>query len=464
MKMSRFGNWNFYKMCIALAAPVMLQQFLMGLVSLIDNFMVAGLGDVKMASVNVANQVNFIYMVIINTINSAGGIYLAQHNGAKNGSGMRQAFRFKLILSLLVSVIYMYLLLTIPGFFIEIMTNGNSAQADIVEYSGKYMRIIALTLIPMAFSTAIGTSYREIGKTKIPLFISVIATLINTIGNYCLIYGNFGFPRLEEQGAAIATVIARVFEMATYIIYIKLHREDFYVKTRDLFKVKIKMFISMFKKSYMLFLSEASWAFSEMFVTAIYNSKGGAETVAGMASGFTIANVFFLVFAGIHVSTSVIVGGTLGSGDLPLAKQKARWILHGAVIAGVFVALVEMTSIFIVPLVFSNLTEGAINITQGLVFVISCYMPIWAYLNAQFAIAKSGGDALFGVVVDIPVSLFLFAPLALILKKYTNISPVNMYAIAKLTDFIKLILGYFLLKKEKWVVNLTKEFKSDDDK
>ena len=105
-----FGNWDFYKLCISVAVPVMAQQLIMGMVSLIDNFMVAGLGDIKMAAVNVANQLNFIYLVLLYTFYGAGGIYMAQNSGADNQEGMQQAFRFKVILPFIISVIYMILI------------------------------------------------------------------------------------------------------------------------------------------------------------------------------------------------------------------------------------------------------------------------------------------------------------------------------------------------------------------
>lgn len=450
-----FGDLNFYKLCVSIAVPVMAQQLIMGMVSLIDNFMVAELGDIKMAAVNVANQLNFIYMVILNTCYGAGAIYMAQNNGADNKEGMRQAFRFKVILPFIISVIYMILMLINPEIFMRLLTKGNHAQKEILISSSKYMNVIAFTFIPLSISGAIGSSYREIGKPHIPLIISVIATACNTFGNWILIYGNLGAPRLEETGAAIATLIARIIETALFIIYIKLHKEKFYVRTREILKVKINIFLAMLNKSSLIFLSEISWGISEMFMTALYNSRGGAETVAGMASGFTIANIFYLVFQGIFVSTMVIVGGDLGRGELKEAKNKAKWIMNGAIIAGLAVGLIEMSSIFLIPLIFSKLTVDAQAITRNLVILISCYMPVWTYINSQFAVARAGGDTLFGFAVDVPVSLLLFAPIALILAKFTSVGPVAMFGIAKLSDFAKITIAAIMLKKERWIRKLT---------
>ncbi|MDR2485811.1 MAG: MATE family efflux transporter, partial [Treponema sp.] len=67
MSSKYFGPFGFYREALSIALPVMLQQLIMSMVSLIDNFMVAGLGDISMAAVNVGNQINFIYLVAVNT-------------------------------------------------------------------------------------------------------------------------------------------------------------------------------------------------------------------------------------------------------------------------------------------------------------------------------------------------------------------------------------------------------------
>jgi Na+-driven multidrug efflux pump len=241
--MKKIGPWSFYREALQIALPVMMQQLIMSLVSLIDNFMVAGLGDAKMAAVNVANQVNFVYLVVLWTLCGAGGIYLAQFRGANDAEGMKQAYRFKSIMALIISAVYFVILWAIPEKLISLMTMGNSAQAEIVLEGSNYLRLISFTLFPIAISTAIGTAFREIGLPRIPLAISVVSTLINTIGNYILIYGNFGAPRLEITGAAIATIFARLVEVAAFLVYIKLRNIEFYVPFIKLHHIKPKLIV-----------------------------------------------------------------------------------------------------------------------------------------------------------------------------------------------------------------------------
>ncbi|MDR2363498.1 MAG: MATE family efflux transporter [Spirochaetaceae bacterium] len=453
-----FGPLSFYRETLSIALPVMLQQFIMSMVSLIDNFMVAGLGDISMAAVNVANQINFIFIVVINAICGAGGIYLAQFKGAGDAEGMRHAYRFKVIFALSASILYFILCWTIPSAMIVMMTMGNAAQDKIVAIGSNYLRLTSFTLVPLAISAVIGSSFREIGLPKIPLIFSAAATLINTTGNWFLIYGNLGAPRLEVSGAAVATIIARIFELTMLLLYIRQNHTPFYAKLRTLFHTDKHLIRAILSKSAMMFLSEASWISSETIMTALYNGRGGAEVVAGMAAGWTIANIFFLLFGGIWTAAAVVVGGSLGAGKLDEARIKAEWLKSGAVIAGCFASVAGAAlATLLIPLVFTNLTAPARGISLGLVYVILVYLPLWCLLNAQFAISRAGGDTAMGMYADVSVNTLLFVPGAFLLALCTSLEPVVMFTILKVSDIAKYLVARHFFKKERWVRNLTKE-------
>ena len=103
------------------------------------------------------------------------------------------------------------------------------------------------------------------------MYISLVSTLINTIGNYMLIYGNLGAPRLEVAGAAYATVIARCAELIIFVLYAKKVKPLFYVKIKDMLKIKLHLFYEILKKSALIFVADMSWVLSEIVATAVYN-------------------------------------------------------------------------------------------------------------------------------------------------------------------------------------------------
>ena len=326
MQFKRFslGPIHFYRQALRFAVPVMIQTFVQSLISLIDNFMVGGLGDIKMSAVNVTNQFTFLFLVTVGTFAETGGMFMSQFNGAKDSEGMQQVYRFKQIMMLACAVLFTLFSFFFSGSVLGFLVHGNQQAPEIVAEGQRYLHIVLLTFIPIAFSTAITSSLRDIGKVKIIMYSAVFSTLLNTAGNYILIYGNFGAPRLEVIGAAYATLIARCAEVVLLLIYVYLKKPAFYVRIVSLWKVRWTLFMQMFKKLGLVFASDISWVGTETVVAALYNSRGGAEVVAGMAAGWTIANIFFLIFPVNFTCVRIIVGSSLERNQLDEARKQAR--------------------------------------------------------------------------------------------------------------------------------------------
>jgi len=452
-----FGSWEFYKKAIMIGLPVMLQALIQNLVSLVDNFMVAGLGDVKMSGVNISGQILFIFMVFMNAICMAGGIFMTQFFGADDKEGMKQTLCFKGIISGSAIIIYLFVTLVIPRQILSLMVIGNSQADQILDVAVEYIRLMSLVGIPMTISALIASSMREIGQVKQPLVISVIATCINTFFNWVFIYGNLGAPRLEVKGAAYATIIARTVEMVMFIILIFMDKQPFMIDSKTLKHIDFSLFGRIFKKGWLVLFSEMLWVISETITTALYNGKGGADVVSGMASSFAIANLYFVAFGGICTATGVLLGQSLGKGELEEAKKQKNWMLSAAVVFGFFMTIFGLLTVFLVPLVFKNLSHEAQTICKEMVFMMALFMPLWVYVNTQFSVSKAGGDTIMGAVVDGTVTIFIVIPGTFFMALCTPIGPVAMYAAIKCTDIIKIVFAQIWLSKEKWVRNLAVE-------
>ena len=451
-----FANAQFYRSAITVAVPIMMQQLIQSMVSLVDNFMVSGLGDISMSGVNVAGQILFVFMVFVNTICVSGGIFMTQFFGADDREGMKQAFRFKLVMGLIAVVPYFLVCIAFPRQVLSFMLIGNTQSELILDEGVKYIRLMFWMGIPMTVSMCIASSLRDMGQVRFPLVVTVIATLTNTFFNWLLIYGNLGFPRLGVQGAAIATVIARFFEFVIFVVMYAKKKPEFGFRIAEFFRIDGKLFFEILIKGALVLFCEMVWGLSETLTTAIYNGRGGAEVVSGMSSSFAIANLFFVAFGGIYNATGVILGKTLGKGDLEMARQQKTWLLSGSAVFGILMVGVGFTTTLFVPVVFGRLSESALTICRSMVVLMSLFMPAWVYLNAQQAVARAGGDTAMGAYTDAMITIFVMIPLVIILGHFTKISPVMLYLYVKLLDLVKVVVFHVWLKKERWLKNLTK--------
>ena len=454
-KRGLFGPGTFYRSALAIAVPIMLQQLIQSLVSLVDNFMVSGLGDVCMSGVNVAGQVLFVFMVFLNAICMSGGIFMTQFFGAKDRDGMGQAFRFKLAAGMAAFVPYCLVCLVFPRQVLSLMLIGNTQAEAILDEAVQYIRIMFFIGIPMTASVCIASSLRDLGRVRTPLVVTVIATLTNTLFNWLLIYGNLGFPTLGVRGAAWATVIARTLEFVIFIAVYVRAKPDFAVRLADFLKIDGRLFKEILKKSALVLFCEMVWVLSETITTAIYNGRGGADVVSGMVSSFAIANLYFVAFGGVYSATGVLLGKTLGAGDLERARREKTWLLSGSAMFGLAMMGFGFATTLIVPVVFGRLSASAIQICRRMVGTMALFMPVWVYMNTQQAVARSGGDARMGATTDAGLTIFVMLPMVFLLARFTNVGPVALYCGVKLIDVIKLVIFHFWLKRERWLNNLT---------
>ena len=133
---------------------------------------------------------------------------------------MRQTFRYKFWMAVILTIGTILLFLTVGENLISMYLQGEgTAQqiADTLNYGKQYLDIMLLGLPPFMMVQIYSSTLRECGETVLPMKAGVVAICVNLLFNYLLIYGVFFFPRLGVRGAAIATVLSRYVEAAIVI-------------------------------------------------------------------------------------------------------------------------------------------------------------------------------------------------------------------------------------------------------
>jgi Na+-driven multidrug efflux pump len=207
----------------------------------------------------------------------------------------------------------------------------------------------------------------------------------------------------------------------------------------------------------MLLVSEMTWVLAETITTALYNGRGGAEVVSGMAAGFAIANLMFVAFGGVQSAIIVVLGSTLGAGRLDEARKQKTWLLSGTFVMGILMMFMALASTLLVPVVFGRLSSEANEITREVIILIALFMPVWLYLLGQLAVSRAGGDTAMGAVADALITVLVMVPGVIALALFTDTGPIGLYAYVRSVDFIRLIAFHFWLKREAWLKNLTEQ-------
>ena len=215
------GPASFYKTLLALAIPIMIQNGITNFVNMLDNIMVGSLSAPEMTAVAVCNQLFFVFNLCVFGMVSGAGIFGSQFFGKEDFEGLKHTFRFKILSCSLLAALCIFLFLFFGKNMVMLYLTGEGSPEDIaatIEYAKQYISIMVIGFIPVAITQSFSSTLRETGRTRLPMYASLAAVIVNLTFNYLLIYGSLGFPRLGVKGAAIATVLGQIVAMFLAIL------------------------------------------------------------------------------------------------------------------------------------------------------------------------------------------------------------------------------------------------------
>lgn len=452
-----FGDKAFYKMALAVVLPIMLQNGITNFVSLLDNIMVGRVGLEEMTGVSIANQLQFVYNLAIFGIVSGAGIFCAQYFGCKDMKGVRNAFRVKLIFCLILCTIGVTVFALAGDSLMSLYLQGNSDDVDPVrtlESGRAYLNVMMVGMVPFAIVQAYSGTLRETGETMLPMKAGVAAVAVNLGLNSLLIYGLWGFPRMGVVGAALATTISRFVELAIVVIYAHKNTEKhpYMEGLYQEFKVPGTLLFNIFVKGTPLMLNEFLWSLGITTLLQCYSVRG-LSVVAAMNISSTLSNVFNVVYIALGTAISIIVGQLLGAGKMEEAKDTDRKLIVFALLScfGVGILLALVAPLF--PQIYEATDEVRVMATKFILIAAMC-MPIQGFLNACYFTIRSGGKTLITFLFDSFYVWVFSIPLAYVLGHYTLIPIATLYLICQLSDLIKCVIGFILVKRGKWAQNM----------
>ncbi len=460
LRKNLIGDRAFYKMALAIAVPIMIQNGITQFVSMLDNIMVGRVGTEQMTGVSIANTLLFVFNLCIFGAVSGAGIFGAQFFGSGDHRGVRYAFRYKLLLcsALTAAGIAVFLLLDEKLIMLYLKGEGTAEEiAASLGYAKEYLHIMLIGLVPFTLSQCYASTLRENGQTVAPMVAGIVSVLVNLGFNSLLIFGYLGFPKLGSTGAAAATVIARFVELALVMLWTHRHKEKcpFIVGAYRSLRIPGKLAWSITKKTIPLMLNETLWAAGMALLSQCY-SLHGYDVVSATNISNTIANVFNVAFLAMGNAIGIIVGQLLGSGRLKEAVDTDRKLIFFSVFICFFIggAMALVAPLF--PKIY-NTSQNVRDLATQFIRIVALCMPINSLANACYFTLRSGGKTFVTFLFD---SFFVCAftvPLALFLTYVARVPIVPLFLICQLVDIVKCVIGLIMIRRGVWIHNIVKE-------
>ena len=457
-----FGDKAFYKMVLAVAVPIMIQNGITNFVGLLDNIMVGRIGTEQMSGIAIVNQLLMVFNLAIFGAISGAGIFSAQFFGCQDHKGVRHTFRFKMYICAVILLLGILVLFFGGEKLILMYLHGEDntqALEAALHYGKQYLGVMLIGLLPFALEQVYTSTLRECGETMVPMKAGITAVLVNLVLNYLLIFGKFGFPELGVVGAAIATVISRYVQAAMVIVWTHTHVQQmpFIVGAYKEFTIPSQLSSKILVKGTPLMINEIMWSAGMATLMQCYSVRG-LDTVAALNISTTISNLFNVVFIALGSAISIIVGQLLGAGKMEEAKDTDTKLIAFSVFSCVGIGLVLILLAPLFPMLY-NTTNNVKELATWFLRIAAGCMPIAAFMHASYFTLRSGGKTIVTFLFD---SVFLWCvsiPLAYVLSRFTDMPIIPLYLACQLIDILKCILGFVLVKKGVWLQNIVAEGK-----
>ena len=442
---------SLWRRVLLLALPVAVQMLLQSFLGMADVLMVGSLGAEAVAAVGMAAKLHFLMLVTMMGVATACAILVAQYCGAGNqAEGQRT-----LAMALVVGAVFMVpftLAFALGGQWLGLI----NPDAAVVQLAVTFLLITAPVLLLTQLITIYEAALRALGNTTVPLLMGALGVLLNIGLNYVLIFGHFGFPALGVAGAAWGTLISRIVQLAATLLWLYGVKHDFALRAQDFIKAlnwaPLKRFLWF---ALPLLVNHVVWAVGNT-VYHIASGYAGTDALAVMGVMVPIESSFFALFVGLANAAAVLVGQTLGRGDMPGAWQLYRFFNRLTLVLVFSLAGALWLAKPWVLAAFDHVdAQTTLLLEQTIaVFCLGVWVKVLNMLRI-LGILRAGGDTHYCLVVDVIVMWVFGVPIYLAGVFWTDYSFALLYALTFTEDALKWLPIRWRIGRGVWVKNLT---------
>ncbi len=396
-----------YGEVLRIAAPSVAEMVLMSLIGSMDTMMIGILGKTAISAVGLPTQPRMIFLCVFFALNVGVTAIVARRKGEGRQEDARRTLRNSLMLVLLLSVLLTGLALVLAEPLIRLAGgNENSAEeSEALRMGINYFRILMCSLPVNAAAMCINAAQRGIGNTKLTMYVNIVSNLVNVFFNYLLIGGNWGFPRLGVEGAAIASVIGIVVGavLAFLTVFAKPKGMEgyLYIGVRGPWRFEKDIMRSIAKVGGNAMLEQVGLRFGFFVYTALIVGMGQISHAAHIIC-MQFLNITFTFGDGIGIAATSLVGQNLGK------KRPDLSILYGKISQRyalmVSMVLLVLLTVFRAPLCSLFLDDGTADadavlaLSESTLLIVALMQPFQTGSVVLSGCLRGAGDNIYVAV------------------------------------------------------------------
>ena len=440
-----FQDRVFFKTLVSIGVPVAVQFLISSSLNMVDVVMIGQINEASISAVGLANQLFFILTLLLFGINSGGAIFTAQFWGRKDVESVYRSTGVALSFSLGAGFLFSGLAWFLPEAILRLFTQ----DGEVIRLGASYLRIVGTSYLFTAFSICLAFAARSVGDAKMPMRASAISLVINTGLNAILIFGWGMFPALGVQGAAIATVLARVLESLLIISVIRRIGHPLQAPVGEYFRFSGIFARKILQTSLPVVANELFWALGMTVYVAAY-ARLGTDAYAAYQIAQTVERLFFVAAMGIGSAAAVMIGNSLGAFQREEAIRYSRYFNWLTALTGILMAVVLF---FVAPFLvrFFNVAPE-VQLNAARVMRVIAFFLTMKMINMLQVIGtlRGGGDTTYSMMMEVSGVYLVGVPMALLGSLVWQLPIYWVVALVHLEEITKCVMGFIRLFSNKW--------------
>ena len=428
----------------SLASPIFIETLLIMFTGATDVFMLSRYSDETVAAGGVVNQLLNLVFILYGITTLGTSVLCSQYLGAKQKKNVAQVIGISLLVNLIMGGIVSVGLWVFAAPSLKLM----GLDDNLVGYGVSYMTLVGGFSFLQSLAMTLSAILRSHNKAYYPMFVTLLINVINVVGNYFLIFGNFGAPRLGITGAGISTVISRTVAviLLTYLLFYKVAPVPplKYFKPFPWDKIKNLLLVGLPAAG-----EQVSYNLSQVVITYLSVMMGNAALTARTyaMSIVMFSYVFSLAIGnGAAIAIGHLVGAEKGNAAFSLEKYSIRLALWVTVFVSVLTALAGTD-------IFKLLSSNPEVIRLGaMVLYIDVVLEIGRAVNITSVDSLiAAGDVMYPFVTGIIVMWLVATLLSYVLGIWWGWGLNGIWLAMALDENIRAVIFERRWKSRKWM-------------